>query len=342
MKTILAALLLAATAASAQAPKREVFPSDYKPQPCAADGKAVCESFSPQKLAQYGTAFQGFNIHQEWIDAHWNEMTEAFVPLCRKAANCFTVKDNDWVYCLDLLQNEFLGTCNRFPANSKDRAQCVMFAKTYYIGLGTKQKQYDETQACVAKEPQGAPRKLEAWVEPSLVELHHDGKLNIYAIDAETRIPVRATITMDGDTPMKSTEGPVTKTGYPNLWTARYKRVPNAQGHTDLAPPVMTLTATGYEPLVLTMPMPEIHTMTVAMSPAVAKLKRGTNTITVTAKDTTTGKPVWGHVMAGTVVLGETNKPIALEWPKGEKRPEIWVRSLYGWHSDVVVAEGEK
>jgi hypothetical protein len=340
MKTILAALLFVATAASAQPAKRAAFPDDYKPQPCAVDGKAVCESYSPQKLAQYGTTFQGFNIHQEWIDAHWDEMRAAFAPLCTKAANCFTIKDNDWVYCLDVLQDEFLATCNRFPAKSEDRRQCIMFAKTYYVGLGSKQQLYDEAQACVAKqEPQTTLRKLEAWVEPSLVELHHDGKLNIYAIDAETRIPVRATIAMDGNEPLKSTEGPITKTGYPNNWTARYKRVPNAQGHTDLAPPVMTLTATGYEKLTLPMPMPEIHAMTVDLSPK--QLKRGTNTITVTAKDARTGKPVWGHVMAGTLLLGETNKPITFEWKKGAKRPEIWVRSLYDRHHDVVVIPAE-
>lgn len=341
MKTILATLLLIATAASAQQPaKREVFPNDYKPQPCAADGKAVCESFSPLKLTAYGLAFQGFSIRQEWVDAHWNEMTAAFAPLCTKIGNCFTIKDNDWVYCVDAMQDEFLATCNRFPKGSDDRNQCVMFAKTYYVGLGSKQALFDQAQSCVAKqEPQTAPRKLEVWFDPALVELHHVGKLNIYAIDAETRIPVRATIAMDGAEPMQSTEGPITKTGYPNKWTAKYKRVPNADGHTDVAPPMLTFTATSYETVTVPMPMPEIHAMTAELSPKT--LKRGMNTITVTAKDAKTGKPVWGHVMAGTLVLGETNKPIELEWKKGEKRPEIWVRSLYDRHHDVVVMRGE-
>jgi hypothetical protein len=341
MKTILAILLLVATTASAQAPKRAPYPNDYKPQPCAADGKAVCGSYSAQKLAQYGTTFQGFNIHQEWIDAHWDEMMAAFAPLCTKIANCFTVPDNDWVYCVDVAQDEFLATCDRFPKGSADRSQCVMFAKTYYVGLGSKQTLFDETRSCMAKhEPQTTLRKLEVWVDPSVVELHHDGKLDIYAIDAETHIPVRATIAMDGDQPLRSTEGPITKTGYPNKWTAKYKRVPNAQGHTDVQPPVMTFTATGYEPLVMAMPMPEIHEMAVELAPKT--LKRGTNAITVTAKDAKTGKPVWGHVFAGSVLLGETNKPLEFEWKKGEKRPEIWVRSLYDRHNDVVVMAGEK
>ncbi|HEX2059644.1 MAG TPA: hypothetical protein VHK90_02800 [Thermoanaerobaculia bacterium] len=338
MKTIVASLLLLATALSAQTPKREVFPSDYKPHPCAADGTAVCESFSPLRIKSYALAFRGYNIHQEWIDAHWDEMTKAFLPLCTKIGNCFTVRDNDWVYCLDIMRDEFLATCNRFTT-PHDRDQCNMFAMTYYVGLGAKTELHRKAQEC-APAPDG--RTLEAWIEPKLIEPHHEGKVTIYAIDAETRIPVRAKLEIDGDAKLKSTEGPNPTAGYPSIWEAKYKRVPNADGHTNVAPPTVTLTATGYEPLTLTLPMPEVHAMKVEMNPPASKLRRGTNTITVTATDAVTGKPVWGHVFAGTLLLGETNKPIELVWNKGEKRPEIWVTALYGQHHDAVVAPAER
>lgn len=343
MKTIAPFLLLLATSLSAQTPKREVFPSDYKPQPCASDGTAVCESFSQQRIQSYGLAFRAYNIHQEWIDAHWDEMTKAFLPICTKMGNCFTVKDNDWVYCLDLMREDFLATCNRFTT-PYDRDQCNMFALTYYVGLGAKTELHKKAQECSTAPHDANPEsaKLEAWIEPKMIEPHHETKITVYAIDAGTRIPVRAKIEIDGEAPLKSTEGPVPTAGYPSIWEAKYKRVPNADGHTNLAPPTVTLTATGYEPVTLTLPMPEVHTMNVGMSPAASKLRRGKNTITVTATDAITGKPVWGHVFAGTLLLGETNEPISFEWKRGEKRPEIWVTALYGQHHDAVVVPAEK
>ncbi|HEX8617804.1 MAG TPA: hypothetical protein VF911_09495, partial [Thermoanaerobaculia bacterium] len=308
MKKALALLLLIAGSAFAQTtPLRDKFPSDYKPSPCAADADAVCESFPQHKFTQFATAFRGFDMHQEWVDEHWDEMRAAFKPYCAKMGNCFTVKDNDWVYCLDLLRTDFIKECDRFPAGTKDRDQCTMFAVTYYVGLGAKTKLHAAAQSCMAKQPQPATRTLAAFVEPEKISIIHNGKFTVHAYDAETHIPVRAFMSIESGT-LKSLEGSTPKTGYANEWKARLKRVPNAQGHKDVVAPVVTLEAPGYEKLTFAMPI-DVPTMTVEITPSPDQWKVGMNVITVTARDAATGKPVFGRVMAEDMVLGETNKP---------------------------------
>jgi hypothetical protein len=80
----------------------------------------------------------------------------------------------------------------------------------------------------------------------------------------------------------------------------------------------------------------------IEVSPAIDKLKRGKNKITVNAIDVMTNKPVELRVMLGETILGDTNKPLEFEVKKGEKRPEIWATSLFDKYSDVVVAPAEK
>jgi hypothetical protein len=336
MKTILALLLLA-TSALAETPTRETFPSDYTPQPCAADTAAVCQSFPRSRLASYGTTFRGYDIHYEWIDAHWDEMVKVFSPMCAKIANCFTVKDNDWVYCVDLLRDEFVSGCDRFPAGSKDRDQCTMFAVTYYVGLGPKSKLHQESQECVAKQPPPTKeRTLTAWITPDNFDMDFDGEVKVYAYDSETHIPVRARITTDSETPFRSTEGPNPTAGYASKWRAGLKRLPNTTGRREFATPTVTLQATGYTPLTLPIPI-AVPKMKIEVAPSLKSLKPGIHTITVTTRDAATGKTVPARVMAGEVPLGSSNKPLTLEVKKGEKLPEIWVTSFYERYGDQVV-----
>jgi hypothetical protein len=342
MKKTLALLLFAALPLLAQtSEKREPFPSDYKPSPCAANADSVCAtSFDRARFADAGSTFRGFSLHTEWMDAHWDEMRAAFQPLCAKIGNCFTVPVNDWVYCVDLMYNDFLGTCDRFPADSYDHDQCRQFAMTYFIALGAKTQLYEQAQSCVREQPATGEHSLEAYMVPEKFDIHHDGAFFVYAYDAETHIPVRAWMAIDAGK-LKSTEGLEPRTGYKNMWEARAKTVTNAEGHQDAVLPTMTLTAPGYK--ALTMPMPlEIPHLVVEMTPSADKLRVGTNVITVNVRSAETGKPVWARVMAEGMVIGEANKPIELELTKKDKSPEIWVSTLDNRYSDVVVAKREK
>jgi hypothetical protein len=341
MRKLLPLLLVAFTAAAAEkAPVREVFPNDYTPQACAPDAAKICETFVQSKMTSYATVFRGFNLNQTWVDAHWDELIPLFRPLCAKAGSCFTVKDNDWIYCLDLLREEFLSTCDRYPKDSTDHEQCIMFSLTYYIGLGSKSKLAQQSQECVnARAPQEGERTLQYWMTPEKFDHGFDGLLTVNVHDAETHIPVRAKLTIDAGK-LISTEGPISTGFYPTNWKAALKRVPNAQGHRDVVRPTATLSATGYQTITFPMPI-DVPTAEVTMSPAASALQPGKNTITITARDTATGEPVELRVMAGDRTVGKTNTPVQLELTPGKKRPEIWVTSLFDRYSDVVVAPAE-
>ncbi|HEX8255200.1 MAG TPA: hypothetical protein VF846_18815 [Thermoanaerobaculia bacterium] len=340
MKKALGILLLLATSAFGQDAPREIFPDDYTPSPCAADADAVCASFSRSRLTQAAGTYRAYHIDDKWLDKHFDELRTWFRPLCAKMGNCFTVKDNDWVYCLDVMRDDFIAVCDRFPEGSVDREQCSMTALIYYIGLGAKTKLHEQAQSCMAMQPPQGERTLVAWVKEK-IRPGVRGDLTIHAYDAQSKIPVRARITLDGGTRVKSREGPIPKTGYTNEWTPRLKRVPNAEGHFDVAVPIVTLEATGYKPLQFALPM-ELSKMIVEISPAVADLKVGKNIITVSARDAVTGAPIEARVMAGSMVVGATNQPLELELTSRDQRPEIWVTSLFDRYSDVVVAPGVK
>lgn len=342
MKTTLLLILFAALPLFAEPASRDPLPSDYTPSPCAPEAGAVCETFTKQTFAKFGAKFRGFSLDRKWIDAHWDEMRAAFLPSCAKIANCFTIPGNPSTFCLDLARDEFQLPCDRFERGTRDHDQCTMFATTWFIGLGIKKELHSEAQSCATKAATGETRRLEAWTDPSRIASNFDGKLRIYAIDAESRIPVRARIASDGPGSFRSTEGPVPTAAARLEWDPRLKRVPNAAGHTDVAAPSFTLSADGYEPLTIPAPI-EVHTMILEMSPTAAELRPGKNIVTITARDSATGQPVEARVMVGaTTIAGETNKPFELVIERDREIPEIWVTSLFDRYSDVVVAPARK
>lgn len=332
----LPALAQSATQSATQSPVREAFPSDYTPSPCAADSASVCKSIPKGEIAKYAATYRGFDVNEAWLDAHWDEMLKRFAPLCTKIANCFTMKDNTWVFCIDLMREDFMATCDRFPRESEDRTQCRMVATTYFIGIAAISNLQTEARKCDAAQESSEPRTLEAWMRPQKMNQGYDGELTVFAYDARTHIPVRAAMTVDAGR-LTLTDGPAAAGSLLN-WRAGFKRVPNAQNHRDIVRPTATLQATGYEPLTIPFPI-EVPSAKVSMTPPAARLKPGMNTITVTAVDSVTGEPVQMRVMAGDTILGNTNLPLQLQLERGKKRPEIWVTSLYDKYSDIVVAE---
>jgi hypothetical protein len=123
-------------------------------------------------------------------------------------------------------------------------------------------------------------------------------------------------------------------------WKGKLVRTPNAQGHSDVLPPEVRIESPGYKTVSFRLPV-DVPKMILKMDPDPSKLKRGKNIVTITATDATTGKPVEARVMGGDTVLGKTNAPFELELVKGQKRPEIWVTSLFDRYSDVVIAPAE-
>lgn len=337
MKRLLPFVLLALPT-FAQAP-REVFPSDYKPQACAPQD--LCRSFDRREFAAWAGVHRRLPIEQQWVEAHWDEMLTAFRPLCAKIASCVAVPGNDWVYCTNFMRSEFVDTANRFPADSIDHDQWRMSALVFYIGLDKAiTAAATQAQACAQEQARTGERKLEVWTSPAKLGPDYDGHLTIYAIDEETRIPVKAHISIQGQTLRPATNSPAGKamSHYRFPWPLELNAVPNSDGHRDLVSPNAIVKAEGYA--VATIPIPyEVPKLIVEMTPPASRLVRGKNEVTVTARDATTGQPVELRVMAGTRVAGKSNQPFTLEIPG--KRPEIWVTSLFDRYGDVVVAKAE-
>ena len=123
------------------------------------------------------------------------------------------------------------------------------------------------------------------------------------------------------------------QSGYAWKWPRKLVRVPNAQGHTDVVPPNVTITAAGYDPIIVQMPA-AITKVNASIAPE--KLRAGANRVTVTVTDASTGKPVEGQVYLGEQTVGFANKPFELTLPAGKHR-DVWVKSPYGAYSDLVV-----
>ena len=340
MRPALAFLILFTSAALAQAPAREAFPSDYTPSACAPT--SVCKSFNQSQFAEVA-ALRGYDIGQEWVDAHWKELTEALRPSCTKVATCFATAGNHFTFCNDILQDEVYRVCERYEPGSTDRTKCDFFIRTWWAGADRRSREpWEAAQACAATQA-SAERTLLTWMVPEKIDASYKGTFIIHALDSETRVPVQARVHVQSKEPIyaeDATDGlPTTSLRVP--WQPKLTRIPNANGHRDVAPPEVRVEAAGYRTVTFRLPV-DVPTMKVEMTPPPKKLKKGRNTVTIVARDAATGELVEARVMGGYAVLGKTNEPFELELTKGQKRPEIWVTSLYDRYSDVVVAPAGK
>jgi hypothetical protein len=337
MRTLFGLLLLVAPSLLAQT--RGSFPDAYTPSVCA-DPSKVCLTFNQSQFHDIA-ALRGFDIGQEWIDAHWVEISTAMRPMCAKVATCFATPGNSFTFCNDILIPDVLEICDRYPAGSKDREKCRMFAATYWAGHDRKSKQpWTEMQECAAKQPASSAEKtFDFSITPATIGLDYSGDLIVAAVDRETRVPVEGRIVFESREPVYSdtSASGLPTTFFPVRWRPQLIRTPNAEGHFNVRPPEMRIEVPGYRTVTLPAPV-EVPKMIVEMNPPAAKLKRGVNKVTISARDAATGEPVEARVMLGpSTILGNTNQPIEL--PVGKKREEIWVTSLYHRYSDVVVAK---
>ncbi|HEX6099647.1 MAG TPA: hypothetical protein VF432_25255 [Thermoanaerobaculia bacterium] len=338
MPRFLAIFLLLGLPALAQS--RQPYPDDYKTHPCSSAAE-VCKTFRQSQFSAIA-AIRGFDIGQEWVDSHWTELNEVLAPSCRKIATCFATNDS-FTFCNDLVFDEAYTVCDKYAEGSDDHRKCNYFVRTYLFGHDRNSSEpLKKIQECVKAQPATALRTLDWWMSPATLAPDYDGTIKIYTIDRETHVPVKAWLTFNLKQKIYASDSPegLPISFYFVPWKGKLVRVPNAQGHRDVVAPEVRIEAPGYEPVTFRLPV-EVPKMTVTMDPAPSKLKRGKNAVTITATDAVTGKPVEARVMGGTAVLGKTNVPFELELVKGQKRPEIWVTSLFDRYSDVVVAPAE-
>jgi len=336
---LLALLFLAASLASAQESPRQPFPDDFTPSPCAPAG--TCVSYDKTQLRNAAFTMLGLSPDGQWFDDHYDQLTKLYAPICRKHATCLATPGNNFLFCDDLLIRDYRAVCDRvFPkaANAHDWEQCHEFTEIWALGVDMHASAFaKEGQKC-AKE-QGLAvmhtKPLIVWIVPATIPRDYDGDIYVYAIDADTHVPVRADIDIENQL-IRAPANPTgkTSTGYPFKWTHKFNRVKNAEGHEDLAPPTLTLRPEFHPPVTITLPATPPK-MIVEMKPP--KLRAGVNKVTVNVRDAETGEPVEARVMLGRDAVGESNQPIKIKLQRGTKVPEIWVTSLFNAYSDVVV-----
>jgi hypothetical protein len=342
MKKLAFPILLFASTAFAQ--QRELFPSDYKPSPCAPEN--ACESFTDVDYSSAAFKFLLRTLEVAWDDQHHDELTAMVQPYCMKRATCMATPGNIWWFCNDVFAQEIRGACDKkYPQKTlpHDNEQCRTWVDVYSTGVDQHGKgDWVTAQQCAKMKttPSATVRKMEWWSVPPAIPVDYKGVIQVFAIDSETHVPVQADISFEEQTiytPDSPTGKPITY--YQFKWPRKLVRVPNAEGHSDIVPTMMTIAAPGYEPVQMRVPT-VVPKIVVSMSPSADKLRRGRNTVTVTAKDSITGKPVEAQVYLGDETAGFTNQTIEITMPK--KRPEIWVRSPFDAYGDVVVMSGAK
>jgi hypothetical protein len=329
IKPVLAALLVL-IAIPAMAQTRSIFPPDYKPSPCAPQN--VCESFTEVDFPSAALHFLLRNLDGAWDAQHKVELTSAVQPYCTKRATCMATPGNMWWFCNDVFAQELRLECDARFKSARDNEQCHTWMDTFAVGVDQRGKgDWEAAQAC-AMEKVPAPstlKKMVWWVTPSPIPVDYKGPIQIFTIDTDTHVPVQADISFEGQT-FYATDPPTGKpvSYYMFKWPRKLVRVPNAEGHTDLIPPMMTISAAGYEPVKV--PVPTV------VPKMIVSLKREGKTITVTATDSVTGKPVEAQVYLDEHTIGFTNQ--AIELP-AKTKSGIWVRSPYDRYGDVVVAK---
>ena len=311
---------------------REIFPSDYTPNPCALE--TSCVSFPDSSMKSAAFQFLGLELDANWAEKHGAEMKAAIAPLCRKHATCQTYPTNSYMFCDDVLSQEARPLCPKmFPGDER----CKAWLETYLMGidqngLGT----WKAAQACASKQPPAVHTKpLVVWMTPETVPYPYDGRVTFYGVDPDTHVAVLAHVRFE-DQIIYAEANPAgdPATYYSMKLPFKYIRVPNKDGHTDAVPPMVTVQADGYPPTTFRLPT-VVPGLVVEMKPA------GKNEVIVTAKDKVTGKSVDGRVMLGADEIGFSNQPVAIDLAAA-KRQEIWFKPYLDRYSDVVIEPARK
>ncbi|HEX7154540.1 MAG TPA: hypothetical protein VF618_23850 [Thermoanaerobaculia bacterium] len=330
---ILCSLFLA-TAALAQTPPAP-FPEDFTPSPCAAQD--ACTSFKTSEFSPLASRLLGLQLDSEWVRTNEAMMMEAMRPICRKIASCYTIQGANFQFCHDSLMPEIRGICaTKFANGSRDFEQCGAFTEIWASGVDQlSSARWAKAQECARPSWTTKSVAPEIWLVPAKIPRDYKGDITVYARDPETKLPVPAKVEI-AEQNVFSSLSPSGRpaTFYAFKWPVKLNRTTNPDGHRDLVPPMVTVTAEGWAPATFPMPV-DVPKMSIEMKPA--RLKPGRNRVTVTTRDAETGKPVEARVMFGTVVAGESNKELVINVPR-KNRPQLWVTDLFERYGDVVIA----
>ena len=332
MRSFLLALTLSAAPLFAQS--HDITPETFPVSPCAP--AISCQTFTDSEIVSSAFRFYGLQLDMRWVLDHRAEILKDLDAACKRHATCLATPGSTFWFCDDVLALEAHKVCPKLFPNDE---QCKTYIETWLLGVDLQAKELaQKAQKCAANSPPPQHSKLlDVWTNPEVLPPLFKGKLTFFARDPDTHLPVYAKFTFENQV-VYATSNPegLPATIYAFDYTPKFKRVANAEGHTDLVPPTVTVTAPGYPTTTFQLPA-TVPKMTVVMKPS--ELHGGKNVITIEASDAATGKPVEARVMSGSDPIGDTNLPITLQLNRKGQHPEIWVTSLFNLYSDVVVAK---
>src|SRR5260370_33497987 len=285
MRLFLLALMLSASPLFAQS--HDFMPETFPVAPCAPANS--CLSFTDSELVSSAFRFYGLQLDGHWVIDHRADVTKALDGACKRHATCLATPGSIFWFCDDVLAAEAHKVCPKLFPNDE---QCGIYIETWLLGIDLHAKEsWEKARKCVAKSPppqHGKP--LDVWTDPETLSPLFKGKLTFYARDPATHMPVYAKFTFDNQIlyAPSNPEG-LPATIYPFDYTPKFKRVPNADGHTDVVPPTVTVTAPNYPTSTLQLPA-EVPKMIVTMKRN--QLHGGRNVLTIDTHDASTGKPV--------------------------------------------------
>jgi hypothetical protein len=324
---------------------RPIMPDEYTAHPCAPVG---CESFIQGNFRDAAYRFLGLSLDAAWFDAHDDEMRGLVKPYCQKRNTCIATAGNSAMFCDDVVAQPIRDICDlHFPkdAHQYDWEQCRTWMETWTLGMTQHSlPPWREAQACTNEKSLTTvhSKPADLWIVPQTIDYDYPGFITFYAIDPDTHVPVLEHLSWEGQT-VYAPSNPTGETATYYPFKAQFKliRVPNAQGHTDLIAPLVTVKSDYYPTQTFRLPM-VLPKVAVEIKPDPHTLRAGTNTVTVSAHDVATGAPVEMQVMLGKEILGPTNQPLTIVRKRREKLAEIWATSLFNRYSDVVLAPAEK
>lgn len=347
MRLLPIALLSCALPAFAQS--HDPFPPDYTPSPCAVEDS--CKTFPRSNMPSAALQELGFRLDAFWVDQHFDAVVNAMAPACRRHATCLGTAGNIFWFCNETLGIEVRPICDKlFPRNVSptDWNECTWLRDTILMGIEGVKGAWQAKQECAKAAAKPHTKPLDFWMVPAKLPVGFSGDLMFYALDPDTHVPVLARIEFEGQqvwSPANPAGNPITFHAVP--YTLKFNRIPNADGHTDVVPPTITVISPAYPAAVpgpaypdlkLRLPV-DVPKVIVEMNPPAAKLRRGKNSVIIAARDADSGKPVEMQIMLGEDAIGQTNKPVTIEIAKGGHHPEIWLTSVFNRYSDVVVAK---
>jgi hypothetical protein len=332
MRLFLIALALSAAPLFAQT--HDMTPETFPVAPCAPANS--CDSFTDSEIVSASYKYYGLQLDMHWVLDHRADILKELGPACQRHATCLATPGSTFWFCDDVLTQEAHTVCPKLFPND---APCKTYIEVWLLGIDLRAKDiWKAAQKCSAKSPAPQHSKpLDVWVSPEVLPANFKGKLTFFARDPDTHLPVYAKFAFDNQIiyAPANPEG-LPATIYPFDYTPKFKRVPNADGHTDVVPPTVTVTAPNY-PTTTFQLAAEVPKMTATMNPG--ELHGGKNVITIEARDATTGKPVEARVMLGGDPIGDTNLPITLNLNRKGEHAEIWITSLFNKYSDMVIAK---